>query len=238
MPHMNDDDPCKILGQSIASDLIKKSDVLVLDEVAMMNRVDLERIERSLRLLMKNDKPFGGKFVILSGDFKQVLPVEKTPKASITSCIKNSPLYKKGIIKSKHLMINERVRRGHGDETYTRFLMYLGLGLLHKGVKPMKFLQQPDEVIEFPQKIGDVQICKDYENEDQFLDDLFPNLGTEEDVPDAVILTTKNVNMNDLNEKCLTRFKPDDPTHLFEADNWPWHPDMKKKYVVSNRFRS
>ena len=51
--------------------------MLVLDEIAMMSKVDLERIERSLQLLMDNDHPFGGKIVILSGDFRQILPVEK-----------------------------------------------------------------------------------------------------------------------------------------------------------------
>ena len=55
----------------------KKADVLVLGEIAMMSKVDLERIEKSLRLLMENDHPFGGKIVILSGDFRQILPVEK-----------------------------------------------------------------------------------------------------------------------------------------------------------------
>ena len=43
----------------------------------MMSKVDLERIERSLQLLMDNDYAFGGKIVILSGDFRQILPVER-----------------------------------------------------------------------------------------------------------------------------------------------------------------
>ena len=43
----------------------------------MMSKIDLERIDRSLRELMENQKPFGGKIVILAGDFRQILPVEK-----------------------------------------------------------------------------------------------------------------------------------------------------------------
>ena len=43
----------------------------------MMHKVDLERIESSLRSLMNNNNPFGGKIVILSGDFRQILPVER-----------------------------------------------------------------------------------------------------------------------------------------------------------------
>ena len=69
-PQMLPSDHCKILGKSVVGTLLKKTNVLILDEVTMMNKVDLERIEYSLRLLMKNDKPFGGKLVILSGDFR------------------------------------------------------------------------------------------------------------------------------------------------------------------------
>ena len=42
-----------------------------------MSKIDLERIEHSLRLLMENNLPFGGKIIVLSGDFRQILPVEK-----------------------------------------------------------------------------------------------------------------------------------------------------------------
>jgi len=47
--------------------LLRKATVLIMDEVTMMSKVDLERIDRTMRFLMKNDKPFGGKIVILSG---------------------------------------------------------------------------------------------------------------------------------------------------------------------------
>ncbi len=76
-PNMKQSDPCKILGNSAAAELLKESDVLILDEVAMMSKVDLERIEFSLRLLMDNTHPFGGKIVVLSGDFRQILPIER-----------------------------------------------------------------------------------------------------------------------------------------------------------------
>ncbi len=76
-PEMEPSDPCKILGDSVAAKLLKKADILILDEVAMMSKIDLERIEHSLRLMMDNDHPFGGKIVILSGDFRQILPVER-----------------------------------------------------------------------------------------------------------------------------------------------------------------
>lgn len=62
----------------------------------MSHRFGLEAINRSLKDLLDIDKPFGGKTVMLSGDFRQILPV--IPKGSIgqiiDSCINQSPLWK------------------------------------------------------------------------------------------------------------------------------------------------
>ena len=54
---MADSDLCKFIGKSTTSAILKKASVLILDEVSMMHKVDLERIEHSLRVLMENDRP-------------------------------------------------------------------------------------------------------------------------------------------------------------------------------------
>ena len=74
---MGNYDYCKFLGTSVAGDLLKKADLLILDEVVMLSKIDLKRIDRSLKQLMNNPRPFGGKIVLMSGDFRQILPVEK-----------------------------------------------------------------------------------------------------------------------------------------------------------------
>jgi len=63
------------LGQAI-----KAADVLIIDEISMMHRHTLDYIDRQVRDLMGKDKrhlPFGGKIVLMSGDFKQLMPVVK-----------------------------------------------------------------------------------------------------------------------------------------------------------------
>ena len=59
----------------------------------MMSKVDLERIDRGLQFICSSDKPFGGKVVLLSGDYRQILPVEKNPVDSVNTCIKSSDLW-------------------------------------------------------------------------------------------------------------------------------------------------
>jgi len=55
--------------------ILKKMDTLIIDEVSMV-RVDImDAIDRSLRLNLENDLPFGGKQVIFIGDVFQLSPV-------------------------------------------------------------------------------------------------------------------------------------------------------------------
>lgn len=50
----------------------------------MIPKKALEIIDRTLRDVMDNDLPFGGKTFILGGDFKQVLPVVKNCSRLLT----------------------------------------------------------------------------------------------------------------------------------------------------------
>jgi hypothetical protein len=61
--------------------LVCKADLIIWDETPMMHRQTFEAIDRTLRDLMQLDdaqvteKIFGGKIVVLGGDFRQILPV-------------------------------------------------------------------------------------------------------------------------------------------------------------------
>ncbi|KAG8174760.1 hypothetical protein JTE90_026660 [Oedothorax gibbosus] len=56
----------------------------------MIPRKALEIIDRTLKNVMNNSLPFGGKTFILGGDFKQVLPVvKKPPEAKLSRSASN-----------------------------------------------------------------------------------------------------------------------------------------------------
>lgn len=79
-----------------------------------------------LRDITQIDKPFGGKIVILGGDFRQILPVvEKGSRSDqVDACIKRSPLWTQ--FQSLHLLSNMRVTTG--DEEWIDFLLKVGDG--------------------------------------------------------------------------------------------------------------
>ena len=105
-----------ISAQSALAKLIRRSKVLMIDEATMLDRYQLEALDRTLRDLEGVDTPFGGKVLILAGDFRQCLPV--VPGASragtVKHCINRSSLW--SIFKVFSLTKNMRVRTSGNQE--------------------------------------------------------------------------------------------------------------------------
>ncbi|XP_025703556.1 uncharacterized protein [Arachis hypogaea] len=87
---------------SAKAELIRCANLIIWDEAPMTNRLAFEALDRTLRDIMSSvsvvnkDLPFGGKIIVLGGDFRQVLPV--VPKASrveiVMATINSSILWK------------------------------------------------------------------------------------------------------------------------------------------------
>jgi hypothetical protein len=54
---------------------MRQVDLIIWDECSMVHCDVADTVERSLRDVMKNNRPFGGKAILFMGDFKQLLPV-------------------------------------------------------------------------------------------------------------------------------------------------------------------
>lgn len=63
-------------------DTIKKTDVLVLDEISMLHDYRLDMVDEITRRVREVDEPFGGIQVILCGDFFQLPPVSRPDQRS------------------------------------------------------------------------------------------------------------------------------------------------------------
>ena len=69
------DSSSNIAVQSKEGQFLRQTDVFIWDEAPMAPRSALEIIDRTLEGIMNNDLLFGGKIVILGGDFRQLLPL-------------------------------------------------------------------------------------------------------------------------------------------------------------------
>ena len=81
--NVNDESTCEIKQKTQTAKLLLKTSIILWDEAPMANRNCFEAVSRSLQDILqiedpKNlEKPFGGKVVVLGGDFRQILPVVK-----------------------------------------------------------------------------------------------------------------------------------------------------------------
>jgi ATP-dependent DNA helicase PIF1 len=88
---------CSIKQGSLRANLLLQTKLIIWDEAPMMHRFCFEALDRTMRDLMtvqdpqSLDKPFGGKVVVLGGDFRQILPViAKGSKQDITRAAINA----------------------------------------------------------------------------------------------------------------------------------------------------
>ncbi|GMF44720.1 unnamed protein product [Phytophthora fragariaefolia] len=126
---------CAIYKQSRLKILIQRASLVIWDEAPMTHRHAFEAVDRTLRDIMDNDQePFEGKVFVLSGDFRQILPVvvRGTPAETIDACLKSSTLWEH--FKPLHLTENMRVRSAGNDSTaaelaaFSELLLQVGEG--------------------------------------------------------------------------------------------------------------
>jgi hypothetical protein len=79
--NINAESTCNVPVQSPLAQLLQRAAAIIWDEAPMMHRHCLEALDRTLRDIMAATNPalehvpFGGKCILLGGDFRQVLPV-------------------------------------------------------------------------------------------------------------------------------------------------------------------
>jgi hypothetical protein len=119
--------------QGVVADLIRCAKLIVWDEAPMGHRHLLEALDRTLQDITSLDLPFGGKVIVLAGDFRQVLPVVKHGSRAqiVGASLKRSMLWRH--FRLFKLTENMRVLRNGQDEELRQFdewLLQLGNGQL------------------------------------------------------------------------------------------------------------
>ncbi|CAB3250348.1 unnamed protein product [Arctia plantaginis] len=73
--HNKPDAMCNIKKNSGIAAVLRKSSIIIWDECTMAHKYSLEALNRTMQDLNSNNKLFGGAILLLSGDFRQTLPV-------------------------------------------------------------------------------------------------------------------------------------------------------------------
>ncbi|XP_026416586.1 uncharacterized protein LOC113312026 [Papaver somniferum] len=192
------------IGQ-LNRDLIRKTSLIIWDEATMANRYAFEALDRTLRDVTKVELPFGGKILVLGGDFRQLLPIiERGTRAqAVSTCLTNAKFWKH--VNVIHLKENMHSRL---DPGFSEFFLRIGDGVESYVIEKMAVRRLIEEV--FPRL------------EENAFDKVY--------VSQRALITPKNDVVENLNQKVIEIFPgaevvyhsfdtvTDDPKNLWTQD--------------------
>jgi hypothetical protein len=111
---VKEESTCQVSKRSATGRLLAMARLLIIDEISMSHKHVFECIDRTCQDIRGDTRPFGGLTVLLSGDYRQILPV--VPRGSrvaiVNAALKASYLWPR--VRQMKLCRNMRVEQGGG----------------------------------------------------------------------------------------------------------------------------
>ncbi|XP_058202827.1 uncharacterized protein LOC131317285 [Rhododendron vialii] len=196
---------CGISKQSGLATLIKETALIIWDEASMAKKESIEALDYLLRDLTDNDTLFGGKVVVLGGDFRQVLPV--IPKGTRHDCI-NASIVRSYIWQSLIKFKLTQNMRARIDPAFSAYILRVGNGLE---------MENEAGKIKLPTSLV-LQPTSTTPSLDQLIQFVLPSFHISTFDPlsltDSAILTPKNKAVDEINEILLSKFPGKEHTYL------------------------
>jgi hypothetical protein len=129
--NITDSSTCGFKQGSQLAKLITRTSLIIWDEAPMAHRNCFEAVDRSLRDILRfsdpqsEEKPFGGKTVVLGGDFRQILPVVSKGRREeiVEASVNRSSLWKYCSIFT--LTKNMRLEQNPDDNAAREFAQWI-----------------------------------------------------------------------------------------------------------------
>ncbi|XP_023734550.1 uncharacterized protein LOC111882412 [Lactuca sativa] len=165
---------CRIQKQSGTAQLLRLAKIIIWDEASMAKRQVVEAFDRTMQDISGVALPFGGKIMVLGGDFRQVLPVVRrgTRAQIVDSSLRMSPLWSSII--NLRLTINMRALT---DPWFSNFLLRVGDGV--EETVDGSFIRIPDDMV--------IPYTDKEKSLDSLIDAVFPSLEFNRSKSDYII---------------------------------------------------
>ncbi|XP_057332074.1 uncharacterized protein LOC130671942 [Microplitis mediator] len=161
--------------------------VFIWDEAPMSPRYALEIIDRTLRHIMSNNIPFGGKLIILGGNFRQLLPVQ--PHATRTGTVNLSIKFSSLWSHFHKFSLTQNMRALPEEREFVEFLLNVGNGTLN----------DLNDELDLP------EACLTSKNND-IVDNVYGNIirgKRYDELTKTVILSARNVDVDVINKQVV-----------------------------------
>ncbi|KAI7727414.1 hypothetical protein M8C21_025563, partial [Ambrosia artemisiifolia] len=199
---------CGIEKQSGRAQLIRLAKLIIWDEASMARRQSIEAVDRTFQDITGINLPFGGKIMVMGGDFRQVLPVIKrgTRAQIVDASLRMSPIW--SVTKKVRLSINMRALT---DPWFSEFLLRVGNGT--EETTDGNQIRIPDDMtIPFTTKENSIK---------QLIKSIFPSLNSGAQSSDYItsraILTTRNESVDEINNQMIDIFQGEE-RHYYSFD--------------------
>lgn len=203
--------------------VLQKCKIIIWDECTMAHKHSLEALDRMMKDLNNNTRLFGGAVLLLSGDFRQTLPV--IPRATyadeINACIKQSYLWRN--VSTLRLNTNIRVQLQNDPLALSFSEQLLNIG---NGTIP---LHGDTQCIKLPDNF-----CNMVNTKDALIESIFPDLQANYInhawLRERAILAAKNIDVDAINFK-IQQSLPGNEI-LFKSIDTVTDPDEAVNYPV------
>ena len=191
---INQESICCIKKDSDLAELIRKTTLIIWDEVPMQHRYCFEAVDRTLKDICSCDADFGGIPVVLGGDFAQIPPVVRggDRPAIVDASLISSRLWPK----LQKLMLTENMRLATSNQIDREFADWIGR---------MSYDSALIGTITLPTAL------RQFSDPDQFIEDVYPlhvlqrPLENPDFFQERAILCSKNVNVDTINKQVMQK---------------------------------
>lgn len=80
--HLSHDNLKSLATKQYLTKNLRNTHILIIDEISMLHRAQLDMVDQVLKYIRNSAKPFGGMQVVFAGDFFQLPPVSREPEPS------------------------------------------------------------------------------------------------------------------------------------------------------------
>ncbi|GFY26457.1 ATP-dependent DNA helicase PIF1 [Trichonephila clavipes] len=121
---------CNISKNSGMGKVLQTCEIIIWDECTMSHKKALEALDRTLRDFRGNRRIFGGALILLSGDFRQTLPIipRSTPADELHACLKSSVLWRHLQKLTLKTSMRVQLQRDASAGNFAKQLMDIGNG--------------------------------------------------------------------------------------------------------------
>jgi ATP-dependent DNA helicase PIF1 len=194
--------------------------LIIWDEAPMISRLAFESFERCLRDVMNkivegsSKLPFGGKTIVLGGDFRQILPVvPKGGRADIVhATINSSPLWRRCTVlkltQNMRLQFSDDIEENKSVREFAKWILDIGDGKLGDSDDGEAVIEIPEDlrVKSSGNHIGDIV--------DAIYPDLIRNMGDYNFFQDRAILAPTLQVVEKVNDYVMSLLPSEDKQYL------------------------